>query len=155
MHVAGVGTDGASGRPLFAVSATKAGAASTLAIDPGVAGHPERVAAAGSVAELPGGNSGALALAALAESDSFGGTTITNRFASLASDVGARKLNAESEKSLRDDTLSLATTMSQSASGVSLDEEMIDMSKYQRAFEAASKVLQTANELLANFLRDI
>ncbi len=154
-HAAGFGRDGVDGRPLFAVSATKAGAASTLAIDPGMVGHPELVAAAGSVAELPGGNSGALAMAALAESDSFGGTTITNRFANLASDVGARKLNAESEKSLRDDTLSLATTMSQSTSGVSLDEEMIDMSKYQRAFEAASKVLQTANELLDNFLREI
>ena len=155
VHAAGVGIDGVDGRPLFSVSATKAGAASTLAIDPNMAGHPERIAAAGSTAELPGGNSGALALAALAESDSFGGTTITNRFATLASDVGARKLNAEAEKSLRDDTLSLATTMSQSASGVSLDEEMIDMSKYQRAFEAASKVLQTANELLDNFLREI
>jgi flagellar hook-associated protein 1 FlgK len=155
VHAAGVGTDGVGGRPLFAVSATQAGSASTLTIDPGIAGQPERVAAAGSTAELPGGNSGALALSSLAESDSFGGTNITNRFARLASDVGARKVNAESEKSLRDDTLSLATTMSQSASGVSLDEEMIDMSKYQRAFEASSKVLQTANELLDNFLRDI
>ncbi len=155
VHAAGVGTDGVTGRNLFTVSATSAGAASSLALDPAMKGHPERIAAAGSAAELPGGNSGALALAALAESDSFGGTTITNRFASLASDVGTRKVSAEAEKAMRDDTLSLATTMSQSASGVSLDEEMIDMSKYQRAFEAASKVLQTANELLDNFLRDI
>ncbi|HSO36132.1 MAG TPA: flagellar hook-associated protein FlgK [Labilithrix sp.] len=155
VHASGFGSDGVTGRALFSVSATRLGAASSLALDPNMDGHPERVAAAGSAAELPGGNSGARALANLSESDSFGGTTITNRFANLASDVGARKANAEAEKSLRDDTLSLATTMSESASGVSLDEEMIDMSKYQRAFEAASKVLQTANELLGNFLRDI
>ena len=155
VHVTGFGSDGIDGRPLFAVSATKAGAATTIAIDPGMVGRPELIAAAGSVAELPGGNSGATALAALAESDSFGGTSISNRYATLAGDVGTRKANAEAEKSLRDDTLALATSISESASGVSLDEEMIDMSKYQRAFEASSKVLQTANELLGNFLRDI
>lgn len=154
-HTAGFGVDGGSGRALFSVSATQVGAASSFALDAGMRGQPDKIASAGSTAELPGGNSGAMALAQLSESDSFGGANLANRFASLAGDVGARKSSAESERALRQDTLSLAETMSDSASGVSLDEEMVDMSKYQRAFEAASKVLRTADELLANFLRDI
>jgi flagellar hook-associated protein 1 FlgK len=35
-----------------------------------------------------------------------------------------------------------------SVSGVSLDEEMADMIKYQRAFQASSRVIQVIDELL-------
>ena len=155
VHAGGFGLDGGTGRPLFAVSATQAGAAASMALDPNMRDRPDRVGAGGSASELPGGNGAAMQLAQLSDTDSFGGTTLANRFAALAGDVGARKASAEAEKTMRQDTLSLAQTMSDSASGVSLDEEMVDMSKYQRAFEASSKVLRTADELLANFLKDI
>ncbi len=154
-HAGGFGLDGGTGRPLFAVSATQAGASASISLDPNMRDRPDRLAAAGVASELPGGNSAAMRLTLLSDSDSFGGTTLANRFATLAGDVGTRKASAEAEKALRDDTLSLAETMSESASGVSLDEEMVDMSRYQRAFEASSKVLRMADELLANFLRDI
>lgn len=154
-HMDGFGLDGGTGRPLFAVSATQAGAAASISLDPNMRDRPDRVAAAGSASELPGGNGAATKLAQLSDSDSFGGASLANRFASLAGDVGTRRASAEAEKALRDDTLALAETISESASGVSLDEEMVDMSRYQRAFEAASKVLRMVDELLANFLRDI
>ena len=38
--------------------------------------------------------------------------------------------------------------MHDSASGVSLDEEMVNMSRFQRAFEASTKVLRTVDDLL-------
>ena len=154
-HAAGYGTDGSTGQNLFSVSGTQAGAALSITVDPGLVGHPEKIAAAGSAAELPGGNSGATALAALGDSDSFGGTTIANRFGNIASDIGTRANNAASDKSMRDNTLAAATTLAQSTSGVSLDEEMVNMSKFQRSFEAASKVLQTADSLLSEFLTNM
>ena len=154
-HASGYGSDGVTGRNLFQISATQAGSALGMKLDPAIKDNPQMVAAAGTAAELPGGNSGAIALAGLSDTNSFGGTTIANRFASMAADVGARKSSADSEKSMRDDSLAIATTASQSVSGVSLDEEMVDMTKFQRAFEAASKVLQTADSLLAGFLNSV
>lgn len=152
-HQAGFGLDGGTGRPLFTVPAAQSGAAFDMSLDASMRDRPDRLASAGSAAELPGGNGTAQVLAQLADTDAFGGATLANRFGTLAGDVGTRKASAEAELALREDTLSLAETMSESASGVSLDEEMIDLTRYQRAFEASSKVLRVADELLDNFMR--
>jgi flagellar hook-associated protein 1 FlgK len=45
--------------------------------------------------------------------------------------------------------------MRESTSGVSMDEELINLSRYQRAYEAASKLFRTVDELLANLMRSI
>jgi flagellar hook-associated protein 1 FlgK len=73
----------------------------------------------------------------------------------MASDVGFRKNAADSEVRLRTDTLAVAESLSDGANGVSLDEEMVDLSRYQRAFEASSKVLRTADELLQALMEAI
>jgi flagellar hook-associated protein 1 FlgK len=39
-----------------------------------------------------------------------------------------------------------------SASGVSVDEEMVDLTRFQRAFQASVQVLHTADELMQSLL---
>ena len=65
------------------------------------------------------------------------------RVATMATDLGTARAHAESERQLRADALAQAQTMRDSASGVSIDEEMINLTRYQRAYQASTKVLTT------------
>ncbi len=152
IHADGYGLDGGTGRALFTTSATVNGAAAAMALSADIDGHPERIAAASSAGQVPGGNANALRLAELGEKDVIGGASIANRYAAIASDVGTRRLAAENEELLRSDTLAVAESLAQDASGVSLDEEMVDLSRYQRAFEANTRVLRVVDELLQTLI---
>jgi flagellar hook-associated protein 1 FlgK len=152
VHVTGVGSDGTTGRNLFVAPGTQAGAAAAMAINPDLIDHPERIGASGTAADLPGGNAVARALGDLGSTPSFGGSTLAERFADIATDVGLRKNAADSETSLRTDTLAVAEQLESSANSVSLSEEMVDLTQYQRAFEAATKMLRVADELLQRLM---
>ncbi|MFO0738540.1 MAG: flagellar hook-associated protein FlgK [Labilithrix sp.] len=155
IHQTGTGLDGGGSRPLFTVNATAKGSAATLTINSDLVGRPDRIGASSSVANLPGGNIVALKLADLADTQSFGGATLADRFASMATDIGFRKQGADSELQLRTDTLAVAQSLSDSANGVSLDEEMVNLTQYQRAFEASSKVMKVADELMQTMLNAV
>lgn len=153
-HAAGFGLDAVSGRNLFAAPAAVAGAARAMALDPAVVGQPDRVAAAAAATDLPGGNNVALRLAGLASRPLGAGTTTpAERFGGVAADLGVRLQSALAEEQLRDDTVYQAETLRESAAGVSLDEEMVNLSKFQRAFEASTRVLRVADELLDTLMK--
>jgi flagellar hook-associated protein 1 FlgK len=150
VHASGVGLDGRGGRALFTTTPGVAGAARALAVDPALDGHPERLAAAERAADLPGGNGAALRLAAVATRD-----RPAEAFGALASELGARRAGATLELELRNDTVHQTENLHESSAGVSLDEEMVDLSRYQRAFEATTRVLRTTDELLEHLVKSL
>jgi flagellar hook-associated protein 1 len=151
-HAAGFGLDGSTGRPLFELSATASGAAASLALGADLVGHPERVAAASTLATVPGDASNALALSRVADQPLASGRTAAQAYAELVGDVGQRKHDAERAVDMRAAMTAQVQSMRESTSGVSLDEEMVALTKFQRAFEAASRVLTTADQLLADLI---
>jgi flagellar hook-associated protein 1 len=153
IHVTGFALDGSSGRPLFLPAATAKGAAHAMAVDPGVLGQPERIGASGSSGDLPGGNDVAVQLASLVRTPLAGGATASERYASIASKVGVLRSVSESDETMRRDTVATATALRESSSGVSTDEEMIQMQQFQRAFEASTRVLSTFNDLFDSLLQ--
>ncbi len=60
--------------------------------------------------------------------------------------------SANTEQSLRQATVSQAQTLNSSVSGVSIDQEMTNLDEFQKAYEASSQVLQTANALLGDLM---
>ena len=111
-------------------------------------------AVSGTAAGVPGNSDNAVALANLA-STSFasGGTrTASEAYSDIVGDVGMRTANAAMGAEMQEAITSQVFALRESESGVSLDEEMVALTKYQRAYEAAAMVLQTADELLQELM---
>lgn len=153
-HAAGVGLDGVGGRPLFAFDPTSPDPASTFRLAPEVAGNPNALAASAS-AGASGDGSVALRLADLAYKAPAGGMSLSDRLAGFAGGIGTAIASADAEASLRADTVAQADAARESLVGVSVEEEMVAMTRFQRAFEATTRVLRTTDELLADFLRGV
>ena len=152
VHASGYGLDGVSGRPLFAAHGQVAGAAAAMAVDPSVAGNPSAIAAAANAQDLPGGNDVAVQLAALANQSIGPGGTPAQLFAGISSQIGSAKSGADADAATRADMVTQAENLNSSASGVSLNEEMVNLTRFQQAFQAATRVLQVADNLLGDFM---
>jgi flagellar hook-associated protein 1 FlgK len=69
--------------------------------------------------------------------------------------VGPPKADAAATLDTREAMTAQVEAMRQSISGVSLDEEMVSLSKFQRAFQAASRVFTTADQMLEELLNTV
>lgn len=155
-HAAGYGTDGNNGRNLFAIGGVT-GAAATIALDPAMVGHPELLAAASTAASLPGGADNANLLAGLLDKPVASGNTRTptEAYSDIVGEIGQLKAASAQDVEVRTAMHDQSQAMRQSVSGVSMDEEMVSLSSYQRAYEAGSKLLQTADECLKTLLETV
>jgi len=112
-----------------------------------------RLLAAGQ-GHTPGSNTGALAIAGLEtlSVESLAGRSIRGFWQSATTDLAVRtqaaNTKAESSALVRD---SLESQI-QSTSGVSIDEESINMLSYQRQFQAAARYIATIDETLKTLL---
>ncbi len=112
------------------------------------------LAAAGQNTAAPGDNENALAIAALETTYLVGGTdTFENFFAKIVSTVGIESSrNQLALKGAEDATIQLHN-LRDGFSGVSLEEEMIDLIQYQRGFESSAKFLSTIDEMMNALLQ--
>jgi flagellar hook-associated protein 1 FlgK len=73
-------------------------------------------------------------------------------FASLVTDAGARISSADNALATQSLILSQTEAQRESISGVSLDEEAINLLQYQKAYEAAARFLRIADEMTQTIL---
>jgi flagellar hook-associated protein 1 len=115
------------------------------------------IAAAASPDALTG-NDIALEIAALGDGQlAINGmtTTITNYISSIQTSVGEVTKNA---KALSEDQKSAMTLMEQqreSVSGVSIDEEMTNLMKYQYAYQASARLITVVDEMFQSILEAV
>ncbi|MCA9672437.1 MAG: flagellar hook-associated protein FlgK [Myxococcales bacterium] len=151
-HRAGFGLDGVSGRDLFATSATASGAAAALSVASGIG--TDELAASATAGGVPGDGSNAMALANLASANvAAGGTrSASAELSSITGNIGARVSQASADADLSRDSASALEMLEQSSEGVSLDEEMVRLIQYQRAYQASTRVLQVVDEMLGELM---
>ena len=154
-HAAGFGQDGVSGRNLFDVGPTLTDAARNVRLGAAVAGNPAAIAAASSAVSVPGGSDNAVALANVFNTALPDGRTAAETYGDIVGAIGQRKSAVaqavETQNAIKDQV----QAMRESVSGVSLDEEMVSLTKYQRAYEAAGRVLQTVDELMQDLINRV
>jgi flagellar hook-associated protein 1 FlgK len=77
-----------------------------------------------------------------------GNVTTTDAIANLVADVGRRVNAAERASSTASATVDALEQRRSETSGVSVDEELTNLLRYQRAYEAAARVITTADQML-------
>jgi flagellar hook-associated protein 1 FlgK len=153
-HALGFDLNGAAGGDFFAPIATTAGAAADVKVADPVAADPRLIAAAASADALPGDNRNALALVGLRSANvaALGGQTLENGFLSLIGTVGSQVESAQARCDFQQDLLSQTQARRESTSGVNIDEEMIKLIQFQRAFEASSLLVRTGDSMYQSLL---
>jgi flagellar hook-associated protein 1 FlgK len=148
-HALGFTLTGVAGGNLFTPIAATAGASANVQVDAALAADPRLVAAAASISALPGDNRNALALIGLRSTNvaALGGVTLEDNFLTLVGDVGARAQAAQSRADFQKNLLTNTQARRESTSGVNIDEEMIKLIQFQRAFESSSLMVRTADEM--------
>lgn len=147
-HRAGTGLDGVSGRDFFTPLAAVAGAANLIAVALTQTGQ----VAAGTGAS-PGDNRNALQLAGLRNQKLIDGQeTFTSYYANLATRLGTEIAQNRLTRQGSEDALLQLQNRRDSTAGVSLEEEMINLIKFQKGFEASAKLLATVDEMMDSLL---
>ncbi|MDO9371180.1 MAG: flagellar basal body rod C-terminal domain-containing protein, partial [Gammaproteobacteria bacterium] len=96
-------------------------------------------------------NRNALLLTGLQTQNTLAGGTATyqSAYGQLVADVGTKTHQADINRKAQETLLNQVTQAREAASGVNLDEEAANLVRYQQAYQAAAKVIGTANSLFA------
>ena len=126
--------------------------ASDIAVNQTVQNNPNLIAAAQN--GDPGDNQTALAIAALNTQPltSLGGSSLQDSYQSMIDDIAGQVSNATTNAQASQAVLDTLTSQQQSLSGVSLDEESINMLTQQRAYQGAAVFITTVNNMMTSLL---
>ena len=152
-HRVGFGLDAVGNRDFFTPLAAQADAARGFSVDDGILNGDaglRAVAVAQDVNALPGDNRNGIAMSDLQHDPSFFGGRATpgERLARIVRDVGAADRNNDFDIEFQDIKVTQLENLRDSVAGVSLDEEMLDLVKFQNAFQASARVVRIVDEML-------
>ena len=145
LHTTGFGLDGVAGRPFFAGSD-----AGTIAVDAAIVGDPDLVGAA-SVANQAGNNLIALAIAQLRSTMS---PSTEGAFGALIARLGVDTQEARGLAENQEILVGLLGRRREAVSGVSLDEETVNLVRFQRAYEAAARLITAHDQMLDKLINE-
>ena len=142
VHRQGTDLNGNAGGDFFTPPATVAGAAAGFNV---AIKDPKLIAASSDGS--PGSNGNLSQLLGLESSPLMSGQTPSQSYATIVFTVGTVASNAQSESDASATSLRLLTDQRSALSGVSVNEESVNLIRYQQAFEAAARVITTIDQL--------
>ncbi|HAM71289.1 MAG TPA: flagellar hook-associated protein FlgK, partial [Verrucomicrobiales bacterium] len=144
IHSGGFSLTGTTGAPFF----TGTGSAN-IALNSALNGNPQLVQASG-VSGAVGDNTVALQLSQLATTPqaALGGQTFSQKFNGIVATLGQSLANVNGQGETQKVVQNMLLQQRDSLMGVSIDEEMTDMSKFQKAYAASARVITTVDDML-------
>lgn len=153
LHTTGTDLDGNPAVKFF--NDTPPVTAANISINPAITGNPRLVSA--SPLAQPG-QSGTIA-GEIANLLTDSNTTVGTRtgsfgtiFNSLLTEAGEQVRAADDSLQIQSVVIAQATAQREAVSGVSLDEEAINLMQYQKAYEAAARFIKIADEMTQTIL---
>lgn len=156
IHSTGYGLDGTTGVNFFTPLAAQSGAARNIAVDANILNDLRRLAAAQQDPAVSGvgDNRVALQLADLQNEKTMtsGTQTFLQFYQGMVGSIGVTAGQVNREFEVQANLVNSLEIQRESVSGVNLDEEGANIIRYQRAFQASSKLIMTADELLQTLM---
>ena len=154
LHKTGTDLNGDTGEEFFQFVPTGESDSAHLVVNQNIQNDPAKIAASenGDV----GDGSIALDIADLKDkTGTINSTTFNNFWESSASELGIDISRAEKMEQNQQVVVDELKQKRQEISGVSLDEEMSEMVKFQHGYNAAAKVMSTMDEMLNTLINGI
>jgi flagellar hook-associated protein 1 FlgK len=153
LHQGGFDLNGIAGQLFFDGSATAAG----IEVNANIIADLDLIAAASDPLTVPGDNRNAIDIANLQHQLAMSGNTATfsDYYSTLVRDVGNEVLQADSYHTHQSEMVAQLDNYRESISGVSLDEEMINLLKFQNAYAAAAKLVSASDEMIKTVIQMI
>ncbi len=146
-HEAGFDLSGNAGQAFFTVPSSVAGAAAAI----GVAITDPNLVAASSDGSA-GSNGNLTQLIAVRDQNLPSGSSPTSMYSNLVLQIGSDASNATADVNSGSLSLQQLTDQRSATSGVSLDEETTNMIRFQRAYQAAARVVTTVDTMMQTLL---
>ncbi len=121
--------------------------AGDIAINPDLLGNPDRLSAGIGEADGDAGNLARIVSLRDLDIDELDANTIEDFYADIVGDVGFETAAATSALQAQQQLLAQLAADREGVSGVNIDEEMVDMVRYQQSYEAAARFLAVAQEM--------
>ncbi len=143
-HSGGFALTGATGAAFFNGADAK-----TISVNSALLGDPSLVQISG-VAGNKGDNQIALALAQISDKKlpALNGQSISQQYSATVAELGQSLASVNGRLSDQNAVAKMLSAQRSSISGVSIDEEMTDLMRFQKAFEASAKLIATVDEML-------
>ncbi len=121
-----------------------------LKINDEILNDPNRIAVSGDGTE--GNGDIAVLIAELSGKKLINGQTLGENYSGLVSDIGNSKMSADQMAESTALVIQQLEMQKASVSGVSIDEEMTNVLRFQRSYDASAKLIKVADEMLETLL---
>ena len=155
IHKTGYNLNGTTGISFFSDSTDNY--AKNIDVNDQIKNNANNIAATSSTLN-PTDNDIALSIASLAYNDvTINGSqsTFTEYVSSMENNIGELTKNAKILSEYQQDTMDILVSQRESVSGVSVDDEMVNLMKYQNAYQAAARLYTVAQQLFDALLATV